>query len=143
MNIKQKILAFYHLSFRRKFFLFLLVPLSLYSNIMLKFFKEKAKFGKIGLKNVDNRPVNMYLIKDISFAIKIISKYTPWKNVCRHQAYQAMLFCRFYQIPYQIFVGFKKSNEGKIEGHAWTIVGNQIITGFCKPEEYVVQNIFS
>lgn len=143
MNIKQKILAFYHLSFRRKLFLFLLIPLSLHSNIMLRFFKKKAKFGKIETKNTGNKPVKMDLAKDIGFAIRVISKYTPWENVCRHQAYQAMLLCRYYQIPYQIFVGFKKNNEGKTEGHAWTVVGNQIITGFCKPEEYVVQNIFS
>lgn len=143
MSIEQKTLVFYHLSFRRKFFLFLLIPLSLYSNIMLRFFKKKAKFGEVGLKNIDNRPVNMDLIKDIGFAIRIISKYTPWENVCRHQAYQAMILCRLYQIPYQIFVGFKKSNEGKIEGHAWTTVNGEIITGFCKVEEYVVQAIYS
>jgi hypothetical protein len=54
-----------------------------------------------------------------------------------------MLLCRLYQIPYQIFVGFKKSVEGKIEGHAWMIVQGEIITGFCKVEEYTIQAIYS
>ena len=85
----------------------------------------------------------MALVKDISFAINVMSKYTPWENVCRHQAYQAMLLCRFYRIPYQIFVGFKKSDEGKIEGHAWTMINGEIITGFCKVEEYTIQAIYS
>jgi hypothetical protein len=83
------------------------------------------------------------VVKDISYAIRVLSKYTPWENVCRHQAYQAMLLCRFYRIPYQIFVGFKKNNEGKIEGHAWTTVNGEIITGFCKVEEYVISAIYS
>lgn len=76
MSIEQKILAFYHLDFRRKFFLFLLIPLSLYSYIILRFFKKNAKFGKIRPKNMENRVINMDLIKDISFAIRIISKHT-------------------------------------------------------------------
>jgi hypothetical protein len=143
MSIERKIFSFYRLGFRRKFFLLLLIPLSLYSNIMLSFFKKKAKFGEKEKKFADNKMINMSLVKDISFAIKIISKYTPWENVCRHQAYQAMLLCRFYQIPYQIFVGFKKSDEGKIEGHAWTTINGDIVTGFCKVEEYTIQAIYS
>jgi len=90
-----------------------------------------------------NKFVNLTVVKDISYAIRVLSKYTPWENVCRHQAYQAMLLCRFYRIPYQIFVGFKKNNEGKIEGHAWTTVNGEIITGFCKVEEYVISAIYS
>lgn len=141
MNIERKFRTFYRLSFRRKFFLLLLIPLSLYSEVMLSFFKKKAKFGE--KKLADSISINMALVKDISFAISVMSKYTPWENVCRHQAYQAMLLCRFYRIPYQIFVGFKKSDEGKIEGHAWTMVNGEIITGFCKVEEYTIQAIYS
>jgi len=143
MNIERKFRIFYRLSFRRKFILLLLIPLSLYSNIMLSFFRKKAKFGEKEKKLADNKLIDMALVKDISFAINVMSKYTPWENVCRHQAYQAMLLCRFYQISYQIFVGFKKSDEGKIEGHAWTMINGEIITGFCKVEEYTIQAIYS
>lgn len=143
MSIWRKIHAFGCMSFRKKLFLLILIPLSLFSNIMLRFFKKTAKFGKSGQKNKCNHSINMALIKDISFAIRVIGKYTPWENVCRHQAYQAMILCRFYQIPYQIFVGFKKGDEGKIEGHAWAVVNGEIITGLCKVEDYIVQNVFS
>jgi hypothetical protein len=143
MNIERKFRTFYRLSFRRKFFLLLLIPLSLYSNIMLRFFKKKAKFGEKGKNLSDNKLIDTALVKDMSLAIRVMSEYTPWENVCRHQAYQAMLLCRFYKIPYQIFVGFKKSDEGKIEGHAWTMINGEIITGFCKVEEYTIQAIYS
>lgn len=141
MVIERKFRTFCRLSFRRKVFLLLLIPLSLYSNIILNFFKKKAKFGE--KKLADNKSINMALVRDISFAISVMSKYTPWENVCRHQAYQAMLLCRFHQIPYQVFIGFKKSEEGKIKGHAWTMVNGEIITGFCKVEEYTIQAIYS
>lgn len=143
MNIERKFRTFYRLSFRRKFIFLLLFPISLYSNIMLSFFKKKAKFGEKEKKLADNKLIDMALVKDISLAIRVMSKYTLWENVCRHQAYQAMLLCRFYRIPYQIFVGFKKSDEGKIEGHAWTMINEEIVTGFCKVEEYTIQAIYS
>jgi Transglutaminase-like superfamily len=143
MNIERTFRTFYRLSFRRKLLLLSLIPLSLYSTFMLRFFKKKAKFGEKEKKLLDNTLINMTLVKDISFAIRVLSKYTPWENVCRHQAYQAKLLCRFYQIPYQIYVGFKKNNEGKIEGHAWTKVSGEIITGFCKVEEYTIQAVYS
>lgn len=83
-------------------------------------------------------------VGDIAQAIQISSKYIPWKNVCRHQAYQAKLLCNFYKIPYRIFIGFKKDKEkNEIQAHAWTVAGGRIITGFCNPEEYTVQSIYS
>lgn len=143
MKIRLRIKRFIGLSIRQKLLLITVVFLSLYSYLKFLFFKHSAKFGRIDEPPKKHTSIDMNLVKDMRLAIKIISKYTPWENVCRHQAYQAMILCRLYQIPYQIFVGFKKSNEGKIEGHAWTVVNEEIITGFCKPEEYVVQSIFS
>lgn len=143
MKIRLRIKRFIGLSIRQKLLLITVVFLSLYSHLKFLFFNYSAKFGRINEPPKNHTSTDMSLVKDIRLAIKIISKYTPWENVCRHQAYQAMILCRFYQIPYQIFVGFKKNDEGKIEGHAWTIVNEEIITGFCKPEEYVVQAIYS
>ncbi|GAB3521479.1 lasso peptide biosynthesis protein [Emticicia fontis] len=110
---------------------------------MLLFFKKNATFGKRDMPVIQSDTIDMQLVRDISFAIRIISKYSPWKNVCRHQAYQAKLLCNFYKIPYTIYIGFKKNANGVIEGHAWTIVNEQLITGFCRVEDYVVQSRFS
>jgi hypothetical protein len=110
--------------------------------IMMKYLKKNTKFGQ---RNgvLKNTTIDIFLLNDIRFAIEAVNKIVPWENVCRHQAFQAMLLCKLYKIPYQIFVGFKKNNDGKIEGHAWTVVDNQIITGFCDTNEYIVQSVFS
>lgn len=134
---------FKKLSFRQKVLLIVVFLISLYSYTMFRFFKHSAKFGSLTKEYENNKTIDMTLVKEISFAIRVMCKYTPWENVCRHQAYQAMLLCRYFKIPYQIFVGFKKSNEGKIEGHAWTMINEEIITGFCKTEEYTIQAIYS
>ena len=61
---------------------------------------HSAKFGHADKKLISHKTIDMTLVKDICFAIRVMKNYTPWENVCRHEAYQAMLLCRFYQIPY-------------------------------------------
>ena len=109
---------------------------------MMRFFKIYTRFGE--QKPIINRQSNQSsIVNDIRWAIFIANKNVFWQNVCRHQAYQAMLLCKFYDIPYQVFVGFKKNNEStKIDGHAWTMINGQIITGFCDPNEYTVQAVY-
>lgn len=106
------------------------------------FFNKKARFDSWNL-NGFNTNFDLQLIKDISFAINLIAKYSPWENVCRHQAYQAIVLCKWYKINSKIYVGFKKEEDNKITGHAWTVVNDIIITGLCKPEEYHVQTVYS
>nr|WP_299421180.1 lasso peptide biosynthesis B2 protein [uncultured Emticicia sp.] len=143
MKVGLKIKRFIRLSIRQKVLLLTVLLISLYSYFLFRFFKHSAKFGYADKEFISHKTIDMVLVKDISFTISVVKNYTPWENVCRHQAYQAMLLCRLYQIPYQIFVGFKKSDEGKIEGHAWMIVQGEIITGFCKVEEFTIQAIYS
>jgi Transglutaminase-like superfamily len=105
----------------------------------MKFFKYIASF-ETQLPTTDFASENMKVVRDIRFSIKLIATYTPWTNVCR---YQAKVLCNRYKILYKIYVGFKKNEFGKLEGHAWTMVYGKIITGFCRPEEYTVQAIYS
>lgn len=106
----------------------------------MKFFKEYAHFEST---NQIPRSIDNSIIIDIRWAIFLVDSYVPWENVCRHQAYQAMILFLWFKVPYQIFVGFKNGEDGKINGHAWTMANGEMITGFCNPEEYIVQQVFS
>jgi len=138
----KKIGQFYRLSKRRKFLLLITLILSVYTYFLMKYFKKYALFGK-KIQEINQNNSNEVLAADFAFAIRIIDKYVPWENVCRHQAYQAKLLCKVYRIPYLIYVGVKKNEQGLIEGHAWTMLGNKIITGYCKQEEYTILSIYS
>jgi len=115
---------------------------SIYTWFLFAFFNRYARFGQKATYPSQNQTPDPRA-NDIAQAIQLSGKYIPWKNVCRHQAYQAKMLCNFYKIPYQIFIGFKKDKEkNEIQAHAWTIAGGKIITGFCNPEEYIVQSIY-
>jgi len=137
----RKIKTFSTLSRARKKMIVQAFGLSIYTSLLFTFFKSKAGFGQKITAQEINSVGDYSMADDIAFAISIVSKYTPWKNVCRHQAYQARQLCNYYKIPCLIFIGFKKENN-EIQAHAWTTVGSKIITGFCNPDEYIVQSIY-
>ncbi|GAB3413722.1 lasso peptide biosynthesis B2 protein [Niabella aquatica] len=152
----KKIKTFIRLQPQLKIMILQAIALSIYTGFLFAFLNRYVKFGKkTDLPSYSSFPKESFRIKgrkaetperkanNIAKAIQIVNKYIPWKNVCRHQAYQAKLLCNFYRIPCLIFIGFKKDNEkNEIQAHAWTIAGGKMITGFCDPEEYVVQSIY-
>lgn len=139
--MRHKIRSFFRLSTRRQLLLPATFGLSVYTWILMRFFKKHATFGQEQGK-ISEKTIDSTLISDIRFAIYMVNKYAFYENVCRHQAYQAKLLCQSYDIPYQIYIGFKKNEASKIEGHAWTMVQGEMVTGFCKPEEYTVLAVY-
>lgn len=138
----QQVKKFTRLSAARKKIMVQAFILSLYTHVLFRFFKKSAHFGKAAVtNNVQQQPDAK--ASDIAYAIQAVGKLVPWNNVCRHQAYQAKILCNWNRLPYRIFVGFKKNKEnGEIQAHAWTVAGGKIITGFCNPGEYTIQNIY-
>jgi hypothetical protein len=142
----NKIFSIIKISFPKKKMLFLSFFLSIYSWIMMKYFKKYARFGKQTNELTKTIPVieikKYEILKDIRWSIFVVNKYIPWENLCRHQAFQAKTLLNFYNIPYHVYVGFKKNGEGNVVGHAWTMSSNLMITGFCRPDDYFVTNIY-
>ncbi|MDF1646739.1 MAG: lasso peptide biosynthesis B2 protein [Legionellaceae bacterium] len=59
------------------------------------------------------------------------TRYTPWTLTCLTQALIAKGWCRYYQIPYLLFIGIDKTptHLSQREAHAWVTAGPISITG--------------
>jgi hypothetical protein len=126
---------------RRKLLFFGLF-LSVYSYFLFIFFSKNARFGDSSAILKPEKPDQIPTILGVRFVLKILTKYIPWEFMCRHQAWLASILLKKYQVPYTVYVGFKKNDFGKIEGHAWTIARNIMVSGFCDPKEYTVQSTY-
>lgn len=142
--------TFFRLNNRKKTLIIQTFLFSVYTSILFTFFNRYARFGrKRQIKNNASTSISKtndsdQKAKDISWAIQVVNNNIPWRNVCRHQAYQAMLLCNLHKVPCQVFIGFKKDLErNEIQAHAWCVASGLIITGFCNPEEYTVQHIYN
>ncbi|MEL1239871.1 lasso peptide biosynthesis B2 protein [Flavobacterium flavipallidum] len=126
---------------RRQWKLILLVFwLSIYRNILL-FFKSRKAFSEDICKNQQQNlqltTEKIQLAKDITLAIAIANKRIPWKNVCRHQSWQAVYILLKYQIPFEYIIGIERKHHKK-EGHSWVKVNGKFICGGCNENDYAI-----
>ena len=114
--------------------------LSIYRNILLVLGSKKAFSEHISKKQNPEtllNPEKMALAKDVAVAITLANKYIPWKNVCRHQSWQAIILLLKYQIPFEYFVGIHKTKTIK-EGHSWVKVNQNFVCGKCNEKNYLI-----
>lgn len=136
----SKLKSFWRISRQRKILFFKVIGLSIYRGVLYftgspKAFSEKIipKFpgAEVSIQQVESA-------KDIAFAIGLAAKYIPWRNLCRHQSWQAIYLLNEKKIPFKYQVGIKKSNAS--EGHSWVMVGDRFICGICDITEYQLIN---
>lgn len=114
--------------------------LSVYRNFLLLIGSKKAYTEHV----LKNEKIDAFLncdkdlvAKDIALAINLTKKYIFWKNVCRHQSWQAVFLLQKHQIPFDFFVGINKT-KNKNEAHSWVKVGKKFICGMCNESSYFV-----
>lgn len=143
----RRIGLFFTFSPRRQYLLVFTFVLAIFSWFSFRFFPSRTRFSsKKMLIFRDSTELDQKfrsLCLDIRWAILVVSHQVFFEQKCRHQAWQAKKICNWYGIPYTIFVGFKKNEEGQIEGHAWTEAGGIQISGLCDPQEYHLMNTYS
>lgn len=77
-------------------------------------------------------------VRDIAWAIRVVSKITPWTNVCRHQAWQGAVLMSKSGLAFNYFVGVKKGSTGSLDGHSWILSANRFVSGRCNVTEYTI-----
>lgn len=141
MQLSIKINRFINLSKERKLLFFEVVALSVRRTV-LKLLGFKSAYTENLIKksltfNPDIlSPSQLQDARDIAIAIELGRKYIPWKNLCRHQAWQAVILLQKAGIPFTYHVGIKKEGPNRNEGHAWVMVDGRFISGKCRLSEY-------
>ncbi|MFM8806622.1 MAG: lasso peptide biosynthesis B2 protein [Sphingomonadales bacterium] len=69
-------------------------------------------------------------LQAIKRALARCVRYVPWNTECYTQALTARILLRRRSIPLLLIVGFKAADGQSLQGHAWTICGSYIITGY-------------
>jgi hypothetical protein len=81
---------------------------------------------------------NLKLLKNVSQAVNLMSRHTPWDSVCLVKAIAAMKMLERRQIESTIYFGTAKDDQGKLIAHAWLRSGPYIITGADEMNRFVV-----
>lgn len=135
MKLYRKTMTFIRINYKRMIFInFILCGIARAATLMMPFPKISRRLGaRWKMFALSSIPSSTQLSKAILIqkSIKLTARYTPWNSNCLTQAMVAQWWCRYYHIPYFLFIGLAKQSEKPIgeEGHAWLTVGPIAVTG--------------
>ena len=80
--------------------------------------------------------------RTVGWALRLASKYTPWKSNCLAQAIAAKRMLHRRRLPSTLFLGVKKGEQDEFEAHAWIDFGPITLTGGHDHAGYSVVSSF-
>jgi hypothetical protein len=84
------------------------------------------------------------LIRDnVKSALLLCRKYAIWPTECYTLAITGKILLKRRKITSTIYIGFRKSQGEKFEGHAWLRANDTYITGFKESAGFSVNITFS
>ncbi|URJ48412.1 lasso peptide biosynthesis B2 protein [Paenibacillus polymyxa] len=81
-------------------------------------------------------------IQQISHAVELASRYTPWRSSCLVQAAAAMTLLGRRKLDCTLYLGTAKNAAGRLAAHAWVRSGPIYVTGKREMEAFTVVGIF-
>ncbi|MCS0788055.1 lasso peptide biosynthesis B2 protein [Cytobacillus firmus] len=86
---------------------------------------------------------NKVIIKNVSHALHIMSKYTFWESQCLVKAIAGMKMLERRQIDSTLYLGTARDEAGKMIAHAWLRSGPFYISGSEGMEKFTVVSMFA
>ncbi|PEB52127.1 stage V sporulation protein S [Bacillus pseudomycoides] len=83
------------------------------------------------------------ILKNVSQAISIMSRYTFWESQCLVKAIAGMKMLEKRQIESTLYLGTAKDNSGKLIAHAWLRSGSFYVTGSEGMGKFTVVGTFA
>lgn len=93
--------------------------------------------------SLNDNETNGKIVRNISQAIHIMSRYTFWESECLVKAIAAMKMLERRQIESTLYLGTAKDESGKMIAHAWLRSGPIYITGFEVMNRFTVTGKFA
>lgn len=89
-------------------------------------------------------PSHQQTIRDVGYAIDVMSKYTPWDSRCLVRAIAGMRLLARRHIPSTLYLGTSlDAQTGKLAAHAWLRSGSDYVTGANAMAGYSVIGLFA
>jgi len=104
-----------------------------FSRLMIWKLKFKWIAGLLGDVNHEtessNEGLDLYKVRQVSMAIRIMSKYTFWESKCLAQAFTAKLMLNRRNQKSTVYLGIAKDKSGSLIAHAWVRCGRIYVSG--------------
>ncbi|MEI4828876.1 lasso peptide biosynthesis B2 protein [Bacillus sp. FJAT-53711] len=146
MNIVKKIRIFLSMNILKKFLFFEAFFYLGWARILksIPFSRIAPTLGvHMDETSLSSNESNKLVLRSISEAIHIMSRYTFWESQCLVRAIAGMKMLERRQIESTLYLGTAKDENGKMVAHAWLRSGPFYITGAEEMERFTVVSKFA
>lgn len=110
----------------------------------IPFSKVSPKLGNhMGETAVIANSKNTLILKEISEAIRVVSRHTFWESKCLVKAIAAMKMLERRKIESTLYLGTAREENGMLSAHAWLRSGSAYITGVEEMKRFTVVSKFA
>lgn len=127
-----------------------LIPEALWRLLLVRiqlFFPFARTAPQLGVKSLETPEVSseadLPRIRQITTAIRLISRYTPWKSTCMVRAVAGLKMLEKRGIESTLYMGVARDKEGKMIAHAWLRSGSSYVSGDDAMQGFVVVEKFA
>jgi hypothetical protein len=82
-------------------------------------------------------------VKQIGWAVGVMSRHTWWDSKCLAQAIAAQWMLRRRAVPGTLYLGMSKDGAQDLIAHAWVRSGHVILTGASRQRWFTVVSTFA
>ena len=90
----------------------------------------------------DAAPEQVAQARRVSWAVRAMSRHTPWQSACMAQAIAAKRLLQVRGVPSTLYMGLAKDESTSLQAHAWLRCGGFVVTGREGRERYSVVATF-
>lgn len=87
-------------------------------------------------------PAEERRVREISQAVRTVSRHTPWQSRCLVQAIAAQRMLARRRIACTLYLGTARDRQGRMVAHAWTRSGECYVTGAEERKWFTTVAIF-
>ena len=90
-----------------------------------------------------DQPGQEAAVKQVSWAVQMMSRFTPWDSNCLSQAIAAKRMLQQFEIPSTLYLGVTRKDSEGLEAHAWLRSGTVVVTGAQEMARFTVVSTFA
>jgi hypothetical protein len=98
---------------------------------------------RMGETSFSEIEANKKVIKNISYAVNLMSRYTIWESKCLVKAIATMKMLERRKVESTLYLGTSKDESGKLIAHAWLRSGPYYLTGAEVMDRFIVVGKFA
>lgn len=88
-------------------------------------------------------PADVAWARDVGAAVGLAARVTPWQSKCLAQAIAARALLRWRGVPCAVHLGVSTRDDVTPRAHAWTSVGEVMVTGAHAPGSFTTVGTFA